>query len=72
LFGARPRYSGASLGFRVSAAFSGGFAPIIATCLLAWAGATWPILLYLIGLAAITLTAILASRDTAGFDITQG
>ena len=71
LFGTRTRYSGASLGCQVSAALSGGFAPIIAAGLLAWAGATWPISLYLIALAAITLTAVLASRDTAALDITR-
>lgn len=71
LFGTRTRYSGASLGCQVSAALSGGFAPIIAVGLLAWAGATWPISLYLIALAAITLTAVLASRDTADLDITR-
>ena len=42
LFGTRVRYTGASLGCQVSAALSGGFAPIIATALLGWAGATWP------------------------------
>lgn len=72
LFGTRTRYSGASLGCQVSAALSGGFAPIIAAGLLAWAGATWPISLYLIALAAITLAAVLASRDTADLDITRG
>lgn len=71
LFGTRTRYSGASLGCQVSAALSGGFAPIIAAGLLAWAGATWPISLYLIALAAITLTAVLASSDTADLDITR-
>jgi MHS family shikimate/dehydroshikimate transporter-like MFS transporter len=72
LFGTRTRYSGASLGCQVSAALSGGFAPIIAAGLLAWAGATWPISLYLIALAAITLAAVLASRDTVDLDITRG
>jgi len=71
LFGTRTRYSGASLGCQVSAALSGGFAPIIAAGLLAWAGATWPISLYLIGLAAITLIAVVASRETADLDITR-
>jgi len=71
LFGTRTRYSGASLGCQVSAALSGGFAPIIAAGLLAWAGATWPISLYLIALAAITLIAVLASKETADLDITR-
>ncbi len=71
LFGTRTRYSGASLGCQVSAALSGGFAPIIAAGLLAWAGATWPISLYLVGLAAITLVAVVASGETAELDITR-
>ena len=72
MFGTRTRYSGVSLGCQVSAALSGGFAPVIAAGLLAWAGATWPISLYLIGLAAVTLAAVLASPDTAGLDIARG
>jgi len=71
LFGTRTRYSGASLGCQVSAALSGGFAPIIAAGLLAWSGATWPISLYLIGLAAVTLVAVAASRETAELDIAR-
>ena len=69
LFGTRTRYSGASLGCQVSAALSGGFAPIIAAALLGWAGATWPISIYLIALAGITLVSVLASRETARLDI---
>jgi MHS family shikimate/dehydroshikimate transporter-like MFS transporter len=70
LFGTRMRYSGASLGCQVAAAISGGFAPIIATALFAWAGGTWAISLYLIALAGITLAATLASPETAFDDLT--
>jgi metabolite-proton symporter len=35
LFGTRVRYSGASLGYQLASVFSGGFAPLIATALLA-------------------------------------
>ncbi|MCG6204716.1 MHS family MFS transporter [Rhodopseudomonas sp. HC1] len=66
LFDARLRYSGASLGFQVGAALSGGFTPIIAASLLAWSGATWPISVYLIVLALITITATFAAPETAG------
>ena len=53
LFTARLRYSGASLGFQVGAAISGGFSPLIAASLMAWAGgATWPVSLFLIVCAA--------------------
>ena len=69
LFGTRMRYSGASLGCQVAAAISGGFAPIIATALFAWAGGTWAISLYLIALAGITLVATLASPETAFDDL---
>ncbi len=66
LFDARLRYSGASLGFQVGAALSGGFTPIIAAALLAWSGATWPISIYLVILALITLWATFCAPETAG------
>jgi MFS transporter, MHS family, shikimate and dehydroshikimate transport protein len=69
LFGTRTRYSGASLGCQVSAAISGGLAPIIATGLLGWSGRTWPISLYLVGLALITLGSALASTETNKLDL---
>jgi metabolite-proton symporter len=61
LFGTRVRYTGASLGCQVSAALSGGFAPIIATALMGWAGATWPVSLYLIALGLVALVAVIAA-----------
>ena len=69
LFGTKVRYSGASLGVQVSAAISGGFAPMIATGLLAYYGTTHAISWYLIGLGAITLVATLVSRETAFEDL---
>ncbi|WP_246688007.1 MFS transporter [Methylobacterium sp. WL120] len=71
LFGTRTRYSGASLGCQVAAAISGGFAPIIATGLLAWAGATWPIALYLITLAVVSFVATMVAAETRHLDITR-
>jgi hypothetical protein len=64
LFGTRVRYSGASLGCQVSAALSGGFAPIIATALLGWAGATWPVSLYLVALGLIAAVAVVVAHET--------
>jgi MHS family shikimate/dehydroshikimate transporter-like MFS transporter len=64
LFGTRVRYTGASLGCQVSAALSGGLAPIIATALLAWAGATWPVSLYLIALGLIAAVSVAAAKET--------
>ena len=71
LFGTRTRYSGASLGCQVAAAISGGFAPIIATGLLAWAGATWPIALYLIALAVVSFVATMVAAETRHLDIAR-
>ncbi|MDX6805824.1 MFS transporter [Terrihabitans rhizophilus] len=67
LFDARLRYTGASMGFQVGAALSGGFTPLIAAALLAWAGgSTWAISVYLIVLACVTLTAAMIAAETAG------
>jgi len=65
LFDARLRYSGASLGFQIGAALSGGLTPIIASALLLWTGATWSISLYLIVIALATLAATLSAPETA-------
>jgi MFS transporter, MHS family, shikimate and dehydroshikimate transport protein len=64
LFGPNVRYSGASLGFQVSAAIGGGFAPIIATALAAYTGGTAGVSIMLILLALVTLTATLFARET--------
>jgi MHS family shikimate/dehydroshikimate transporter-like MFS transporter len=69
LFGTRVRYTGASIGCQVSAAISGGFAPIIATALLAWAGATWPVSLYMIALGLLAAWAVIAARETHADEI---
>ena len=67
LFAARLRYSGASLGFQIGAAISGGLTPFAAATFMGWTGgATWPISVYLIVLALITLIAALAAPETAG------
>jgi MFS transporter, MHS family, shikimate and dehydroshikimate transport protein len=66
LFGSQVRYSGASLGFQLSAAIGGGFAPIIATALAAYTGGTAGVSIMLILLALITLTAALFARETKG------
>jgi MHS family shikimate/dehydroshikimate transporter-like MFS transporter len=67
LFAARLRYSGASLGFQIGAAISGGLTPFAAASFMAWTGgATWPISVYLIVLAVITFIAAMAAPETAG------
>lgn len=67
LFSARLRYSGASLGFQIGAALSGGLTPFAAASFMAWSGgATWPISVYLIALASLTFIATLLAPETAG------
>jgi len=65
LFGTRVRYSGAALGANVAAAISGGFSPLIATALLAWAGAAWAVSLYIVGLSLLTILSLLLTPETA-------
>ncbi len=64
LFGTRVRYTGASLGFQVSAAIGGGLAPVLATWLADRMNGTQGVSLLLIGFALITLIATLAARET--------
>jgi MFS family permease len=68
LFGTRVRYSGISLGYQISAVFAGGLAPFIATLLLARAGGRpWPVALYILVVALISLvTAIIATETLRG------
>lgn len=72
LFNARYRYSGVALARELSAPIAGGVAPFIATALLAWSGgASWPISLYLIFLALITLVSVFLAPETRGRDLTE-
>ena len=70
LFAAPRRYSGASLGFQIGAAVSGGLTPFVAAAFLAWTGgATWPISIYLAALGAISLLAAAVAPETAREDL---
>jgi MFS family permease len=67
LFDTRVRYSGLALAREVSAPFAGGIAPFVATYLLSRTGTYWPIALYMIVLALISLVAWpLGPRRTGG------
>ncbi len=66
LFGTRVRYSGASVGYQLASPLAGGIAPLIATALLKWSdGAIWPVSVYLIATAALTLLSIALATETA-------
>ena len=67
LFGTRVRYSGASLGYQLASVFAGGFAPLIATALLAAGG--WELVaLYVVGMGLISVVATALARETRGVD----
>lgn len=70
LFGTSVRYSGASIGYQLASPFAGGLAPVIATALLEWSGgAAWPVAIYLIATAGVTLLSILLAEETFDHDI---
>ncbi|SDX64549.1 metabolite-proton symporter [Amycolatopsis xylanica] len=69
LFGTNVRYSGASIGYQLASILAGGLAPLIATALLKSFGSTTPVALYLVGACAITVVAVLASRETRGVSL---
>ena len=70
LFGTRVRYSGASLGYQLASVFAGGFAPLIATALLAANGGD-PMLvaLYMVGLGLVSVIATLFAPETLHKDV---
>ncbi|MGH7958855.1 MAG: MFS transporter [Opitutaceae bacterium] len=70
LFGTRTRYTGASLGYQLAAPFAGGIAPLVASGLLQWSeNMTWPVAVYLMAMAAITIGFVLLIRETNGTDL---
>src|SRR5262249_35604507 len=70
LFGTRVRYSGASLGYQLASALAGGLSPLIATALLQRTGVSWPISLFVVGLAAVTTISVFLATETAHVEIT--
>lgn len=66
LFGTRVRYSGASLGYQLASPLAGGLAPLIATWLLNQSGGKpWPVAVYLIFMATITLVSVWLVEETS-------
>jgi metabolite-proton symporter len=70
LFGTGTRYTGASLGYQLSAPFAGGLAPLIAAALLHWAGnKSWAVSVYLITITVVTISCVLITRETNRKDL---
>ncbi len=70
LFGTNVRYSGASIGYQLASPFAGGLAPLIATAMLQWSGGeSWPISIYLIATATLTIISVWLAAETFDHDI---
>jgi MFS family permease len=69
MFPTRMRYSGVSLGYQVTSIVAGSLAPIIAVKLLEIYDSSVPIAVYLAAACAITLVAVLFTRETKGIDL---
>ncbi len=66
MFPSNVRYSGASLGYQLAAPLGGGIVPVVAAAVVgATHGATWPVSLLMIGIALITIVAVLFAKETA-------
>ena len=65
LFGTKVRYSGMSLGYNLASIFAGALSPLIATSLMAaYKPETWPISVYMIVLAVITVVSVYFASET--------
>lgn len=62
MFDAESRTTGVNIGYQVSAALFGGFAPFICEALVAGAGGIWPVGLYVIVLSLVGLVATIFVR----------
>lgn len=62
MFGARVRYSAISFSYTVASGVVGGITPALAASLYAWAGKPWPVALYLVVIAAISVVSILVAN----------
>jgi len=67
----RLRYSGSSIGYRLSSVISGGPAPLIATALLAATGSGYVIAPYILFCAIVSIVATALMPDCTNQDISE-
>ena len=70
LFGTRVRYTGASLSYQLSSVFAGGFAPLIATGLLAKFGSSG-VATYVVVMGLITVVSTVLAAETYRNDLAE-
>lgn len=66
IFPTRMRYSGSSFAYQVATIFAGSIAPLVAASLLNAFGGTVPIVVYLVGVIALSTVALMSLRETNG------
>ncbi|WP_347031548.1 MFS transporter [Brevibacterium paucivorans] len=71
MFPTRMRNSGVSTGYQVTSIVAGSFAPIIATFLLRGFESSVPIAVYLLIACAISIVALVFTRETRGVDFAE-
>ncbi|GGL10804.1 MFS transporter [Nocardia jinanensis] len=59
LYGPRVRVTGVTTSKELASPIAGGLSPIVATALLGWADSYWPVALYLILMAVVSVIAVL-------------
>jgi len=70
LFPTGVRYTGASLAYQLAGPFAGGMAPIVATSLAYYfPGSYWPLALYVVLLALVSMTCVCFLPETTHKDI---
>jgi MFS family permease len=69
LFDTRTRLSGFAFAREIGSVLAGGFLPLVATALLAWAGHWWAVVVYMGVLTTLTLAALAAGPETQHKDI---
>ena len=65
MFRTEVRYSGASLGYQLGAILGGGFAPLIATALMARFHTTLSVSCYMVGTCTLSFLCVAAMRETS-------
>lgn len=70
LFGTRARYTGASLGYQISAT-GAGFAPLVFAGMLGGGGSTFMVSLAIAACCLVSVLAIAATRETSKADLTE-
>jgi MFS family permease len=72
LFGTDVRYTGASIGYQLASPLAGGLAPLISAALIDWtSGKPWPVAVYMIGMAGITLVSVWLAAETHRSELTE-